>query len=214
MIRSRLITWEQQSFPNSVSTLQSSYDPLSACLSTWLPVHLYTCLPDCPFLFLPVSPQRLKHTESDRLQVQIQAYLDNVFDVGTLLEDAETKTAALERVEELEESLGTVRETDGVADRFRTILTVFVLRCLGVHWTWKTKQSQIDRDRQVKQQTDRCCTDPSISLSLSTDVRAPAGCRERSNAEDRWAGETADANQQRPGPRSGQCCYHGNHTNT
>uniref|UniRef100_A0AAQ5XSN0 Formin-like 2b n=1 Tax=Amphiprion ocellaris TaxID=80972 RepID=A0AAQ5XSN0_AMPOC len=53
--------------------------------------------------------ERLKHTESDRLQVQIQAYLDNVFDVGTLLEDAETKTAALERVEELEENLGTVR---------------------------------------------------------------------------------------------------------
>ncbi|XP_067116311.1 formin-like protein 2 isoform X2 [Osmerus mordax] len=49
--------------------------------------------------------ERLKHTESDRLQVQIQAYLDNVFDVGTLLEDAETKTAALERVEELEESM-------------------------------------------------------------------------------------------------------------
>uniref|UniRef100_A0A4W6G2G9 Formin-like 2b n=1 Tax=Lates calcarifer TaxID=8187 RepID=A0A4W6G2G9_LATCA len=54
--------------------------------------------------------ERLKHTESDRLQVQIQAYLDNVFDVGTLLEDAETKTAALERVEELEENLGTMSE--------------------------------------------------------------------------------------------------------
>uniref|UniRef100_A0A8C5FZU4 Formin-like protein 2 n=1 Tax=Gouania willdenowi TaxID=441366 RepID=A0A8C5FZU4_GOUWI len=51
--------------------------------------------------------EHLEHTESDRLQVQIQAYLDNVFDVGTLLEDAETKTAALERVEELEENLGT-----------------------------------------------------------------------------------------------------------
>ncbi|XP_067356479.1 formin-like protein 2 isoform X2 [Channa argus] len=54
--------------------------------------------------------ERLKHTESDRLQVQIQAYLDNVFDVGTLLEDAETKTAALERVEELEESLSVMSE--------------------------------------------------------------------------------------------------------
>lgn len=32
-----------------------------------------------------------------------------MFDVGTLLEDAETKTAALERVEELEENLATVR---------------------------------------------------------------------------------------------------------
>ncbi|KAK2857271.1 hypothetical protein Q5P01_006006 [Channa striata] len=54
--------------------------------------------------------ERLKNTESDRLQVQIQAYLDNVFDVGTLLEDAETKTAALERVEELEESLSAMSE--------------------------------------------------------------------------------------------------------
>ncbi|KAJ8004012.1 hypothetical protein DPEC_G00154380 [Dallia pectoralis] len=54
--------------------------------------------------------ERLKHTESDRLQVQIQAYLDNVFDVGTLLEDAETKTAALERVEELEENMSHMTE--------------------------------------------------------------------------------------------------------
>ncbi len=54
--------------------------------------------------------QRLKHTESDKLKVQIQAYLDNLFDVGTLLEDAETKNAALERVEELEENLSHVNE--------------------------------------------------------------------------------------------------------
>uniref|UniRef100_A0A3B3ZZP4 Uncharacterized protein n=1 Tax=Periophthalmus magnuspinnatus TaxID=409849 RepID=A0A3B3ZZP4_9GOBI len=57
--------------------------------------------------FTKLCLEELKHTESDRLQVQIQAYLDNVFDVGTLLEDAETKTAALERVEELEENLNT-----------------------------------------------------------------------------------------------------------
>lgn len=41
-----------------------------------------------------------------------------MFDVGTLLEDAETKNAALERVEELEENLATVGEiaigSDGV----------------------------------------------------------------------------------------------------
>lgn len=41
--------------------------------------------------------------------MQIQAYLDNVFDVGALLEDAETKNAALERVEELEENMSHVR---------------------------------------------------------------------------------------------------------
>lgn len=62
-----------------------------------------TQLPSSVFVF-----QKLKHTESDKLQVQIQAYLDNVFDVGALLEDAETKNAALERVEELEENLSHV----------------------------------------------------------------------------------------------------------
>ncbi|KAM4624573.1 formin-like protein 1 [Polymixia lowei] len=50
--------------------------------------------------------ERLKFTESDRLLVQIQAYLDNVFDVGALLEDAETKNALLEHMEELQEHNG------------------------------------------------------------------------------------------------------------
>lgn len=44
----------------------------------------------------------------DCLQVQISAYLDNVFDVAALMEDSETKTAALEKVAELEEELGHV----------------------------------------------------------------------------------------------------------
>ncbi|KAI1229809.1 Formin-like protein 3 [Lamprotornis superbus] len=54
--------------------------------------------------------QKSRHTESEKLQVQIQAYLDNVFDVGGLLEDAETKNVALEKVEELEEHLSHVCE--------------------------------------------------------------------------------------------------------
>ncbi|XP_004637846.1 formin-like protein 3 isoform X3 [Octodon degus] len=52
--------------------------------------------------------QKSRHTESEKLQVQIQAYLDNVFDVGGLLEDAETKNVALEKVEELEEHVSHV----------------------------------------------------------------------------------------------------------
>ncbi|XP_054981741.1 formin-like protein 3 isoform X2 [Sorex araneus] len=51
-----------------------------------------------------------RHTESEKLQVQIQAYLDNVFDVGGLLEDAETKNVALEKVEELEEHVSQLTE--------------------------------------------------------------------------------------------------------
>lgn len=42
--------------------------------------------------------------------MQIQAYLDNVFDVGGLLEDAETKNVALEKVEELEEHVSHLTE--------------------------------------------------------------------------------------------------------
>ncbi|XP_051156888.1 formin-like protein isoform X1 [Leptopilina boulardi] len=49
---------------------------------------------------------KLRHTESEDLQVQISAYLDNVFDVAALMEDSETKTAALEKVAELEDELG------------------------------------------------------------------------------------------------------------
>uniref|UniRef100_A0A8C6VZU6 Formin-like 1 n=1 Tax=Nothobranchius furzeri TaxID=105023 RepID=A0A8C6VZU6_NOTFU len=45
----------------------------------------------------------LEFTESDRLLVQIQAYLDNQFDVGALLEDAEAKNTLLEHMEELQE---------------------------------------------------------------------------------------------------------------
>lgn len=52
--------------------------------------------------------ERLRHTESEELQVQISAYLDNVFDVSALMEDSETKTAALEKVAELEDELDQV----------------------------------------------------------------------------------------------------------
>ena len=53
--------------------------------------------------------EKLKQTESDRLLVQVNAYLDNVIDVATLVEDADTKAAALEKVAELENALGLVR---------------------------------------------------------------------------------------------------------
>jgi len=52
--------------------------------------------------------QKLRDTESDRLPVQVNAYLDNTIDVQSLLEDSDTKTAALDRVAELEEALSFV----------------------------------------------------------------------------------------------------------
>ncbi|OXB71712.1 UNVERIFIED_CONTAM: hypothetical protein H355_005884 [Colinus virginianus] len=54
--------------------------------------------------------ESLRLTESDKLQVQIQAYLDNIFDVGAMLEDSETKTAGLEHMEELEERVSQLTE--------------------------------------------------------------------------------------------------------
>ncbi|XP_016383069.1 LOW QUALITY PROTEIN: formin-like protein 1 [Sinocyclocheilus rhinocerous] len=48
--------------------------------------------------------ESLKEMESEKLQVQIQAYLDNVFDVGTLLEDAENKGEIMEHLTELQET--------------------------------------------------------------------------------------------------------------
>ncbi|XP_048478769.1 formin-like protein isoform X1 [Plutella xylostella] len=60
---------------------------------------------------------RLRLCESDDLQVQISAYLDNVFDVAALMEDSETKTAALEKVNELEDELGHAHERLAAIER-------------------------------------------------------------------------------------------------
>lgn len=58
--------------------------------------------------------EKLRLTESEELQVQISAYLDNVFDVSALMEDSITKTAALERITELEDDLG--RASDRISE--------------------------------------------------------------------------------------------------
>jgi hypothetical protein len=52
-------------------------------------------------------------------QVQISAYLDNVFDVAALMEDSETKTAALEKVAELEDELGHVSCSSNILISFK-----------------------------------------------------------------------------------------------
>ena len=54
--------------------------------------------------------ERLGNHESDELAVQITAYVDNVVDVHDLMEEAETKQAAIEQAESLEEDLGRVTE--------------------------------------------------------------------------------------------------------
>ena len=52
----------------------------------------------------------MKAHESDELSVQISAYIDNEFDVAVLMEEADTKAAAVEQVHDLEEELGRVNE--------------------------------------------------------------------------------------------------------
>uniref|UniRef100_H2LUA1 Formin-like 3 n=1 Tax=Oryzias latipes TaxID=8090 RepID=H2LUA1_ORYLA len=86
--------------------------------------------------------EKCKHTESDKLSVQIQAYLDNVFDVGGLLEDAETKNAALEKVEELEEHLSHVTEKLLEVEN-ETMMKVADLEKILLH---KDKELQVIRE--------------------------------------------------------------------
>ena len=55
--------------------------------------------------------ERLKNHESEELAVQISAYVDNEFDIAVLMEEAEEKVAAMERVADLEDELGRLNET-------------------------------------------------------------------------------------------------------
>ena len=55
---------------------------------------------------------KLRNTESEDLQVQIQAYLDNVFDVAALMEDAEHKNSAIEQAQHLAQQLSHSHEIE------------------------------------------------------------------------------------------------------
>jgi hypothetical protein len=48
--------------------------------------------------------------------------LDNVFDVAALMEDSETKTAALEKVAELEDELGHVSYVRRGSDKLMSLI--------------------------------------------------------------------------------------------
>jgi hypothetical protein len=76
-------------------------------------------------LYMALYPTGLKVYELlfyDRLHIQVQAYLENMIDVAMLVEDSEMKNTALERVQDLEESLShvsvTAPGTDGVQKIF------------------------------------------------------------------------------------------------
>ena len=85
--------------------------------------------------------EKLRLTESEELQVQISAYLDNVFDVAALMEDSETKTGALERAQDLEYELS--RTLDHAAETERKLEELFsqlnAIQCERDH-LYQTKQ--------------------------------------------------------------------------
>uniref|UniRef100_A0A673KRW4 Formin-like protein 3 n=1 Tax=Sinocyclocheilus rhinocerous TaxID=307959 RepID=A0A673KRW4_9TELE len=96
--------------------------------------------------------EKSKHTESDKLSVQIQAYLDNVFDVGGLLEDAETKNVALEKVEELEEHLSHVRT---IIYSLSLLLCYYYTLCTQhTSETYESTSSQVHTLRRMIQEKD------------------------------------------------------------
>uniref|UniRef100_A0A672S2V0 Formin like 2 n=1 Tax=Sinocyclocheilus grahami TaxID=75366 RepID=A0A672S2V0_SINGR len=98
---------------------------------------------------------KLKHTESDKLHVQIQAYLDNVFDVGALLEDAETKNAALERVEELEENMSHVSTVFAatliISRKNNNFSAIFRNASSQVHTLWRMVK---EKDEAIQKQSN------------------------------------------------------------
>lgn len=136
--------------------------------------------------------QKLKHTESDKLQVQIQAYLDNVFDVGALLEDAETKNAALERVEELEENLSHVSVCVWTHTPTPSI-------CSGHNINpdeSPTLVSFVPFCRLIEVDVVIATSRQRVTLLLFTDDGEAAGHGERGHVQNRGAGEAADAKEQ------------------
>lgn len=92
--------------------------------------------------------EKLRMTESEELHVQISAYLDNVFVVAALMEDSETKTAALERVQELEEDLS--RALDRINENERH----FMYKLAELNSELQQVRSERDELSQSKQKND------------------------------------------------------------
>lgn len=92
-------------------------------------------------------------TESEELHVQISAYLDNVFDVAALMEDSETKTAALERITELEDDLG--RANDKISDVEREAAFSVINLQNEIQRLHCDREEMIQKQRQVDEEMAR-----------------------------------------------------------
>jgi hypothetical protein len=93
--------------------------------------------------------EKLKHTESDRLSVQVNAYLDNMIDVATLLEDSDTKSAALDKVTELEENLSRANE------RAQEIEEEAISRVAELEKSINDSMQEVDRLRELTDQQEK-----------------------------------------------------------
>uniref|UniRef100_A0A673B6F5 Formin-like protein 1 n=1 Tax=Sphaeramia orbicularis TaxID=375764 RepID=A0A673B6F5_9TELE len=90
--------------------------------------------------------ESLRLTESEKLQVQIQAYLDNVLDVGALLEDAENRGGVLEHVDELQDhnvQVSLERELDREREKDRERLSISV------------QQTQSELEQKIQELQDK-----------------------------------------------------------
>lgn len=98
--------------------------------------------------------EKLRFTESEELQVQISAYLDNVFDVAALMEDSETKTAALEKVSELEDEVAQVNNLRCNLPDVRTKnIVILASRKTSRHGTPRFGKDSNTRNRTHTRQT-------------------------------------------------------------
>ncbi|XP_056405302.1 formin-like protein 1 isoform X2 [Hyla sarda] len=132
----------------------------------------------------------LKHTESERLQVQIQAYLDNIFDVNNLLEDTENKHEMLEHVEDLQshaahlaeklqqtenEYMSRVAELEKQLDQTRKELNAakenYLSRSTPIHQNITTLKSSDQDVLWVEPAGDTCTEEPS-SVCVNTGFTA------------------------------------------
>uniref|UniRef100_A0A8C9YNW7 Formin like 1 n=1 Tax=Sander lucioperca TaxID=283035 RepID=A0A8C9YNW7_SANLU len=97
----------------------------------------------------------LKQTESEKLQVQIQAYLDNVLDVGALLEDAESRGGVLEHVDELQEHNVEVTECRLQEIEKQTTERMSELETQLLQATKETELLKVKRERELNRERER-----------------------------------------------------------
>uniref|UniRef100_A0A7N5ZY41 Formin-like 1a n=1 Tax=Anabas testudineus TaxID=64144 RepID=A0A7N5ZY41_ANATE len=100
--------------------------------------------------------ERLKQTESEKLQVQIQAYLDNVLDVGALLEDAENRGGVLDHVDELQQHN---RELDREREKDRERLSI------------STPQTHSELEQKIQELQDKGLIQLGRSASGALDIQ-------------------------------------------